>query len=147
MNIATFRLPVVLLLISFCVISSGCLRAYRPNIQQGNIVTTEMLELLEPGMSRREVRYTLGSPMIEDPFHADRWEYVYTLREGRSKKRQQSVVTVVFEDDRLASVNGNPELMEISEARGATRILGASTEKARNFWNRLFNRRIKTADN
>jgi len=135
------RFGVAVLLICALVLSSGCLRAYRPNIQQGNIVTTTMLESLEQGMSRREVRYVLGSPMIEDPFHADRWDYVYTLREGRSSKRKQSLVTVVFNKDRLASVEGDPALREISELDSGNGVVGKSSATARKFWDRLFKRR------
>lgn len=137
------RVVVLLVLISISSVNSGCLRAYRPNIQQGNIVTAQMLESLAPGMSRREVRYTLGSPMIEDPFHADRWDYVYTLREGRSNKRQQSLITVVFDNDKLASVEGDESLREISESKDG--IVRASSSKAREFWNRLFKRRPESA--
>jgi len=133
------------LLICVVIVSTGCLRAYRPNIQQGNIVTTEMLESLEQGMSRREVRYVLGSPMIEDPFHADRWDYVYTLREGRSKKRKQSTITVVFDNDRLASVEGDPALREISELDSGNSVVGKSSATARRFWDRLFKRRNETS--
>ncbi len=139
------RIATVLVLICFCSASSGCLRAYRPDIQQGNIVTAQMLESLSPGMSRREVRYTLGSPMIEDPFHADRWDYVYTLREGRSNKRQQSLITVVFENDRLLSVEGDENLREIAEKEDG--FVSASTSRAKNFWNRVFKRRSQGTAN
>jgi len=135
------RTGITALLVCVIVVSSGCLRAYRPNIQQGNIVTTDMLESLEQGMSRREVRYVLGSPMIEDPFHADRWDYVYTLREGRSKKRKQSTITVVFDNDRLASVEGDPALREISELDSGNSVVSKSSATARRFWDRLFKRR------
>ena len=53
---------------------------YKPDVIQGNVVTTEQIALIKPGMSRAQVREILGSPLITDPFHGDRWDYVFTLR-------------------------------------------------------------------
>lgn len=78
---------------------------YRPEIQQGNVVTQEQINALEPGMSRRQVRFVLGSPMLTDVFHADRWDYAFTLGIG-SKPSEIRLVTVHFENDRLARISG-----------------------------------------
>lgn len=79
---------------------------YRPTIQQGNTVTQEQVNLLEPGMSKRQVRFLLGTPMLTDVFHANRWDYAYTLGEGSTPSEMRRV-TVFFEEDRLARIAGD----------------------------------------
>ena len=60
---------------------------YRIDIQQGNYITQEMVSQLKPGMSKEQVRYVLGTPLVTDIFHAERWDYVY-WREAPSGKRE-----------------------------------------------------------
>lgn len=79
---------------------------YRPTIQQGNIVTQEQINELQPGMSKRQVRFVLGTPMLTDVFHADRWDYSYTFGVG-SQPTEFRRVTVYFEQDRLVRVTGD----------------------------------------
>jgi outer membrane protein assembly factor BamE len=78
---------------------------YRINIEQGNIVTQEMVDQLKPGMSRRQVRYILGTPLIEDTFNQDRWDYVYLVRNGY-ETRAENRLTVHFEGDSLSHLSG-----------------------------------------
>ena len=79
---------------------------YRPAIQQGNVVTQEQVNGLEPGMSKRQVRFLLGTPMLTDVFHADRWDYAYTHGVGSTPSEMQRV-TVYFEGDRLVRIAGD----------------------------------------
>jgi outer membrane protein assembly factor BamE len=79
---------------------------YRPTIQQGNVVTQEQINQLQPGMSKRQVRFLLGTPMLTDVFHADRWDYAYTLGEGSTPSETQRV-TLYFEQDRLVRIAGD----------------------------------------
>lgn len=80
--------------------------AYEVPVQQGNIITQDMVKQLRVGMTREQVRYVLGTPAIEDPFHADRWDYVYSIdREDEPMKVDR--LTVIFRDDKLASVEGD----------------------------------------
>jgi outer membrane protein assembly factor BamE len=79
---------------------------YRPEIQQGNFVSQEMVSQLKPGMSKEQVRFVLGTPLLTDIFHADRWDYVY-WRESPSGQREQRRLAVHFEDGRLARVDGD----------------------------------------
>lgn len=82
---------------------------YRIDIQQGNLVTQEMVAKLKPGMTRSQVRFVLGSPLVVDPFRTDRWDYVYTLqKQGRQFERRQ--VTVIFDGDKLARIEGDVKL-------------------------------------
>jgi outer membrane protein assembly factor BamE len=79
----------------------GLLRPYRPDVQQGNVVTREMTEQLRQGMSREQVRFLLGTPLLTSVFHQDRWDYLYYLKRGRDDERQQRKLTVWFKDNRL----------------------------------------------
>lgn len=79
---------------------------YRPTIQQGNVVTQEQVNELKPGMSKRQVRFLLGSPMLTDVFHANRWDYAYTKGQGSTPTETQRV-TVFFEEDRLVRIAGD----------------------------------------
>jgi len=85
------------------------LTPYRIEVVQGNVVTQEQVALVRPGMTRAQVRDVLGSPLIADPFHADRWDYVFTLRRQGAPQQSRSVV-VLFENDVLKSVEANGEL-------------------------------------
>ncbi|WP_347331806.1 outer membrane protein assembly factor BamE [Marinimicrobium locisalis] len=69
-------------------------------VQQGHIITSEMLEQLETGMTKRQVRFVLGTPLLEDEFNQDRWDYHYTLRRGDKTLRERHL-TVYFENDLL----------------------------------------------
>lgn len=79
---------------------------YRIDVEQGNIVDQEMADQLEPGMSKRQVRFILGTPLVEDPFNHNRWDYKYTRRNGL-EVLDEAVLTVMFEDDALKEVRGD----------------------------------------
>ena len=79
---------------------------YKLEIQQGNYVSQDMVSQLKPGMSKEQVRFVLGTPLLTDIFHADRWDYVY-WRETPSGTREQRKLAVHFEDGRLARVDGD----------------------------------------
>jgi outer membrane protein assembly factor BamE len=79
---------------------------YRIDIQQGNFVSQEMVAQLKPGMSREQVRFVLGTPLVADIFHADRWDYVY-YRDTPGKPRETRKLSVFFEDNKLARVVGD----------------------------------------
>lgn len=79
---------------------------YRIDVQQGNVVTQEMVAKLKPGMTRSQVRFVLGSPLIVDPFRTDRWDYVYTYqKQGRPIENRR--IVVIFQDDKLLRVEGD----------------------------------------
>ncbi|HTQ76823.1 MAG TPA: outer membrane protein assembly factor BamE [Burkholderiales bacterium] len=87
---------------------------YRMVIQQGNYVSPEMVAQLKVGMTKEQVRYVLGTPLLTDIFHADRWDYVF-YREMPNGKREQRNLSVIFENDKLARVIGDilgPESLE-----------------------------------
>ena len=110
-------LQIAILLLVAAAAMSGCIRTYKLDIQQGNDITQELVEQVQPGMTRREVQYILGTPLVADPFHSDRWDYFYAFKAGRSKNREQGLVTVVFEDDKMLRVEGEVELQTVSAAK------------------------------
>jgi outer membrane protein assembly factor BamE len=86
----------------------GFLTPYRIDIQQGNVVTQEQLARVKPGMNRLQVRDALGSPLLTDAFHPDRWDYIFTLRQSGRPLQRRNVV-LVFNGDVLKSIEA-PEL-------------------------------------
>jgi outer membrane protein assembly factor BamE len=100
-------------LILIVVLVSGCqsvtlpgLSAHKIDIQQGNYVTQDMVAKLKPGMSRSQVRFALGTPLVADPFHPDRWDYVYVLHK-KGRLVEQRRIVVVFQDDKLLRIDGD----------------------------------------
>jgi outer membrane protein assembly factor BamE len=88
---------------------AGVITPYRIDIVQGNFVSREQVEALKPGMSRLQVRDILGTPLVADVFHRDRWDYVFTIRRQGAPAQQHSVV-VLFENDVLKSIDTGGEL-------------------------------------
>jgi len=77
------------------------IQPYRPDVQQGNVVTREMVEQLSAGMTRDQVRFLLGTPALVSVFHQDRWDYVYRLKRGKGAELQARRLTVFFKDNRV----------------------------------------------
>ena len=80
---------------------------YRINIQQGIVVTQEMADQLKPGMTRDQVKFIMGTPILADPFHAARWDYPFRFQPGRGRVEERRF-TVYFENDKLARFEGDP---------------------------------------
>ncbi len=80
---------------------------YKIDIQQGIVVTQEMADQLKPGMTRDQVKFVLGTPILADPFHANRWDYPFRFQPGRGRIEERRF-TVYFENDRLARFEGDP---------------------------------------
>ena len=101
--------PIVLL----SVLLGGCV--YRMDIQQGNYLKGETVDKLEVGMTRSQVRYLLGTPMVPELFNKDRWDYLYSFEKGRLHKPQRRHLVVFFKEDKVARFerdnipNTNPE--------------------------------------
>ncbi|MBD3671307.1 MAG: outer membrane protein assembly factor BamE [Gammaproteobacteria bacterium] len=83
---------------------SGC-AIYRAEVEQGNMVSEDMLQQVQPGMDKASVLRILGTPLVQDPFHHQRWDYYYSLkRDGR--QIEQNRLTLYFESDRLTRIEG-----------------------------------------
>jgi outer membrane protein assembly factor BamE len=87
----------------------GVITPYRIDIVQGNAVTKEMVAAVRPGMSRAQVREVLGSPMLADPFHADRWDYLFSIRRPGTELQRRSVV-VHFEGGMVKRIDAPDNL-------------------------------------
>jgi len=92
----------VLLAVLLAVTAAGCV--YRPDIQQGNLLTLSDVEQVTVGMSRSQVRYLLGTPMVSDPFAPSRWDYIYRRTHGRDRQVDKAHFIVRFEGDKVTAV-------------------------------------------
>ena len=102
------KILIITLLLAGCgkVPMLPTLQPHKIDIQQGNYVTQDMLAKLKPGMTRSQVRFALGTPLIVDPFRTDRWDYVYMLRKQGSLVEQRNV-TVVFKGELLDRIDAD----------------------------------------
>jgi outer membrane protein assembly factor BamE len=99
----------LLLLCTLSITLSGCgfiPGVYKIDVQQGNVVTQEMVDQLRPGMTQRQVRFILGTPLLQDTFHPERWDYLYSMKSGRSDRVQERI-SLNFEDNRLVGLSGD----------------------------------------
>ena len=87
----------------------GVVTPYKVEVVQGNVVTREQVAMVKPGQSRAQVRDALGSPLLADAFHADRWDYVFTIRRQGAEPQLRRVV-VRFDGERLTSIDTGGEL-------------------------------------
>jgi outer membrane protein assembly factor BamE len=107
------RIPLSLPSIFVAIVAAFALTAcsffapYRIDIRQGNYIDEAMLAQLKPGMTREQVRFVLGTPLVADVFHSDRWDYVSRFKSGRSGKVEQRAISVFFVDDKLSRVEGD----------------------------------------
>ena len=101
-------LPLLIVILCTFLASSGCV--YRASLSQGNLLKQEDLDKVEEGMTRNQVRFLLGTPMIDDPFHSNRWDYIYYLRIGREKATFKRWVSIYFENDVVSRIVDGQEL-------------------------------------
>ena len=103
-----YRIPLLVLLLISVAFSSACV--YRANISQGNLIKQDDLDQVEVGMTRNQVRFLLGTPMVDDPFHTDRWDYVYYLKIGREDAGFKRWVSVIFAEGVVSEIRKEQEL-------------------------------------
>ena len=94
----------------FCLLSltacSSLPEPYKIDIPQGNIIDQAMIDRIKPGMSKSQVQYLLGTPMLADVFHRDRWDYVFSNQSG-SHERTEKQLTIFFQNDQVVQVTGD----------------------------------------
>jgi outer membrane protein assembly factor BamE len=117
---------------------------YKVDIQQGNVIEQDMLDRLKPGMDKNQVKYIMGTPVLIDPFHNNRWEYIYSFQVGGGI-REQRHITLHFEDDKLNRVTG--DIIPADGTRNANEIVEAeavvvpnSKKQEKGFFGRLFDK-------
>ena len=98
-------------------------------IQQGNFVSQDMVSQLKPGMSKEQVRFILGTPLIVDSFHADRWDYVFRRQRANSNVLEHRRIAVFFEDGKLKRIDGDVKPAGAG-GNAATEETAASAAKA-----------------
>lgn len=126
---ACFALP-LLAALSACSSTPeipSLLTPYRIDVRQGNYVTQEMVSQLQAGQSKDQVRYILGTPLVTDIFHAERWDYIYRFQPGHGEAQQRRI-TVIFSDGKLARIEGDVMGKESSITRGVVEIAPAPKE-------------------
>jgi outer membrane protein assembly factor BamE len=106
MRFRAFAITLAALTLTACV--------FRIDIQQGNLLDDEDISQVDLGMTRSQVQFLLGTPMVSDSFHRDRWDYAYYLRRGRSPDVVQRWVVVHFENDRVTQIDRDVELKPAS---------------------------------
>ena len=99
--------------------SSGCV--YRMNIQQGNFLEARTVNQLQQGMTRSQVRYLLGTPMVPDAFDKERWDYLYFFKKGRWRKPEERRLIVFFKEDKVEKFERNnvPDKSPTAPDKGA----------------------------
>ena len=108
---------------------------YRIDVQQGNVVTQEAVSQLKPGMTKAEVRQALGTPLLTDIFHANRWDYYFSSAKG-GQLRERQVVSLFFRDEKLVTIGGDvkaadPNAPAASPKPAATAAQPESTSEPR----------------
>src|SRR5450432_2615853 len=99
---------------------SGCV--YRINIQQGNFLNQSAVDTVKEGMTRSQVRYLLGTPMVADSFNKERWDYIYYLKKGRTRHVDSRRVTVYFEGDKVAKLDKPTAAQAAAQDASAAKI-------------------------
>ncbi len=103
-----FRFPVLIIIIGAiwgCSVNDLPF-VYKVEVQQGNLLTQENLDKIKLGMSKRQITYIIGSPNIIDPFHQDRWEYIFTLKPSRGNYRENKITLLFDKENKLEKIEG-----------------------------------------
>jgi len=95
---------------------------YRINIQQGNFLDQKAVDQVLNGMTRSQVRYLLGTPMVADSFNKERWDYIYYLKKGRSRHVDSRRVTVYFDGDKVAKLDKPTDAEAAAQDASAAKI-------------------------
>jgi outer membrane protein assembly factor BamE len=112
-------------LIAVGLLSAGCV--YRINIQQGNFLKQADVDQVQAGMTRSQVRYLLGTPMVADSFNKERWDYIYYLKKGRTRHIDSRRVTVYFDGDKVARLDKPTDALAAQQDASAAKIKNGRT--------------------
>jgi outer membrane protein assembly factor BamE len=146
-----FPVPARIACVAMAMLLAGCatveekfptlrsLGVYKIDVNQGNYLSQDMVDKLKPGMTRAQVRTTLGTPLLTSVFRDNRWDYIYEfIKQGQVRERRQ--FTVYFEDDKLARWEGDrmPEsVVELNRSAGDKALPKLPGEDTRSWWERL----------
>ena len=115
---------------------SSCV--YKIDIDQGNIIDQDMINQLRPGMSKRQVRYIMGTPLVMDSFHKNRWDYIYSKQPG-GEERTQKRVLILFEGDELTGIQGEikPEKTSATPQAKETTVIVPKRDIEKTFFGKI----------
>jgi outer membrane protein assembly factor BamE len=141
-SLLIYSLSLVILTLSACS-KDKIPGVYRIDIQQGNQVTQEILSKLEPGMTKSQVSFVMGTPMLIDVFHPNRWDYIYSFHPGNGSREQRRITLYFDEAETLDYIDGNTQIVEniqlTEEQRTDTNVVVPLNEKETGFFNSIFN--------
>lgn len=106
----------IALLLLLTLLVSAC-SVHKIDVQQGNVITQELVEKLAVGMEKEQIKRLLGTPAIEDPFHKDRWDYIYRFVTGATGEVQSGHLSLSFKEDQLATIDVLKVLPKESEIK------------------------------
>jgi outer membrane protein assembly factor BamE len=115
----------LLLGLTMSLLASACV--YRINIQQGNFLDQAAVEQVKAGMTRSQVRYLLGTPMVADSFNHERWDYIYYLKKGRTRHVDSRRVTVYFDGEKVAKLDKPSAAEAAAQEKSAAQIKNGRT--------------------
>jgi len=131
------------LLTSLTLVSCSTILNYLPgvytiDIQQGNIIDQSMIDQLRPGMNKRQVLYIMGSPMLDDVFHKNRWDYLYSNQPG-GEDRVQKQTTLFFENDQIVGIQGDfrPGAVPVIKTSGETTVDVPKRDLDKTLWEKI----------
>ena len=107
------------------LLATACV--YRINIQQGNFLDQAAVEQVKTGMTRSQVRYLLGTPMVADSFNKERWDYIYYLKKGRTRHVDSRRVTVYFDGEKVARLDKPSDAEAAAQEKSLLQIKNGRT--------------------
>jgi outer membrane protein assembly factor BamE len=127
-----------LTLVSCSTIMSFIPGVYTIDIQQGNIIEQSMIDQLRPGMNQRQVLYIMGSPMLNNVFHKNRWDYVYS-NQPSGEDRVQKQISLFFENDQIAGIQGDfrPSATPVIKTSGETTVDVPKRDLEKTLWEKI----------
>ncbi len=114
------NLKAIILVCISALFLSACIRPYQPDIQQGNILNNSDLSEIRYGMTKQEVLFILGTPMVIDPFNEARWDYYYSKIDQQKRETTTRLVTVMFDGDSLIRLDGDVDLSKVQSLEPST---------------------------
>ena len=125
----------IITILALLLASCSSITPYKIDVQQGNVITQDMVAKLKPGMTKPQVRFILGTPLLMDTFHANRWDYVY-LFDKAGKLQEKRKFTVIFENDLLKRVEGDvvaatPEELKAAQEKASATPMESTAPDAK----------------
>lgn len=111
---------------------------YKVDVNQGNVIDQTMIDQLRPNMTKRQVLYVMGSPMLVDFFHQNRWDYIYSSKKG-GENMEQKTVSIFFENDQIKGIQGSlkPSALPVVKPSGDKMVDVPKRDLEKTLWETL----------